>query len=169
MKYLILVILLVGCRHKEVESKNKWNDEWTGYLSDELSKHDFSSVKVPCKNTSKQGCVIKTMIQMAKYESNYNPATKFNESGDLKGVVSRGLFQISKDSANQKVYGCNVKNENDLHDPEINTRCAVKIISYQTKKSGVLIDGSKNGCGAYWSVCRSTSKSYKKIIDSVER
>lgn len=143
---------------------------WNKYLDDAIvaipNNTEGFFIKTPCKRLSLKPCAKQLLSIIAKRESNFKTDTKFEESGHLEGVTSRGLFQISKDSANQSAYGCNITNSQQLHDPNINIKCAVKILAYQAKKTGTLIDGKKGGCGAYWSVCRSkngTSKSYKEI------
>lgn len=142
--------------------------KWAAYL-DEAMKDlpNAGPIVTPCKKLTLKSCTKQLLSIMAKRESNFKPETKYNETGHLQGVVSRGLFQLSFDSANQKAYGCGIKKAQDLHDPKINIECAVKILAYQAKKTGTLIDGAKGGCGAYWSVCRSkndTNKSYKEIM-----
>lgn len=141
--------------------------KWTAYLDEAMNiLPENGPIVTPCKKLTLKPCAKQLLSIMAKRESNFKPETSFNETGHLQGVVSRGLFQLSFDSANQKAYGCGIKKAQDLHDPKINIQCAVKILAYQAKKTGTLIDGEKGGCGAYWSVCRSkngTSKSYKEI------
>lgn len=148
-------------------------NEWNYYLEDSL--HVFGSgegIKTPCKKLPFKKCAAQLLSIVAKRESNFKPETSFNETGHLQGVVSRGLFQISKDSANQSAYGCGISNAKDLYNPHINIKCAVKILAYQANKTGTLIDGEKGGCGSYWSVCRSKngkSESYKVIMKYMEK
>lgn len=141
--------------------------KWTAYLEDAMkSLPEGGPIVTPCKKLTLKPCAMQLLSIMAKRESNFKPETIFNETGHLTGVESRGLFQISIASANQSAYGCGIKNAKDLHDPKTNIQCAVKILAYQAKKTGTLINGQKGGCGAYWSVCRSkdgTSKSFKEI------
>lgn len=137
--------------------------EWDIALLSEITKADWSGVKMPIEKLSVVENVSQLISIMAKYESNFDPKTKYAESGHLAGVTSRGLLQISVDSANQSAYGFNVTAD-DLHNPLINLKVAVKIMHYQAKKHGVLFDGSKtSGAGAYWSVGRVTSGSFSKI------
>lgn len=138
--------------------------DWDSALKAEIVKHDWSGVTLPRPGISTVDCVAQLISIMAKYESSFDPKAKYNETGHLAGVVSRGLLQISLDSANQKAYDCKLTDAQQLHDPIINLQCAVKIMHYQAKKHGVLLNGSKeSGAGAYWSVGRSTSKSFEKI------
>lgn len=196
MKYVILIIMvwiMGGCATTDVKTQKfspngalpainytpsnlilAWANEpdgskWTAYL-DEAMKDlpESGQIITPCKKFTLKPCAKQLLSIIAKRESNFKPETSFNETGHLQGVVSRGLFQISKDSANQSAYGCSVVNAKDLYDPEINIKCAVKILAYQAKKTGSLMDG----CAKYWSVCRSkngTSKSYKEIMNYMEK
>ena len=98
---------------------------------------------------------------MARPESNFKPATKFTESfSDSSGrkVISRGLLQISIESANQSRYGCNIKKAEDLHIPAVNLACSVKILSAWVRSDNVIatykIDSENRGGGRYWSVLR---------------
>ena len=108
---------------------------------------------------------------MAKYESSFKPETQFKESfNDSKGkpVISRGLLQLSIESANQKAYGCNIKKAEEMHNPKTNLECAVKIVVFQANKSGTLMGEPKLGCSSYWSVCRKSSGSNAKIISYLQ-
>ena len=98
---------------------------------------------------------------MARPESNFKPATKFTESfPDSSGrkVISRGLLQISIESANQSRYGCNIKKAEDLHIPAVNLACSVKILSAWVRSDNVIAtyktDRENMGGGRYWSVLR---------------
>lgn len=136
--------------------------DWDKALRAAVASFDWTGIKMPLALPPAE--VVAQLISiMAKYESNFKPETKFAETGHLAGVTSRGLLQISVDSANQSAYGFNVTAD-QLHDPLINLKVAVKIMHYQAKKHGVLFDGSKtSGAGSYWSVGRVTSGSFAKI------
>jgi hypothetical protein len=199
MKYiLILALLFTGCvttdvkpdspkvpevvapveqPSKPIESVSllAWGDQkpsWDVALYSEIAKHDWSSVKVPCKQYSKEHCVGQLISIMAKYESSFKPEVTYKEGfNDSKGkpVISRGLLQLSIESANQKAYGCEIEQASDLHDPAINLRCAVRIVAFQAKKSKTLMGEPKLGCAAYWSVCRKSSGSNAKILKYMEQ
>lgn len=100
---------------------------------------------------------------MAKEESNFRDNEKYTEGfNDVSGnaVVSRGLLQISQESANQKAYGCAIASANDLHDSETNLNCAVKILNYWIPKDHV-IGSDKLGGARYWAALRQgNSKDY---------
>ncbi len=96
---------------------------------------------------------------MAKFESNFNPETKFTEElrdSHKNRVVSRGLLQISIESANQARYACGIVAAKDLHDPAINLSCAARILSTWVELDDVVAaTGRENTGGArYWSVLR---------------
>lgn len=109
---------------------------------------------------------------MVKYESNFNTNTKYTEDfDDAQGnpVVSRGLLQISIESANS--YGCGFRNANELHDPYLNLSCGIRILNRWLGRDGRIggkVDGSWKGGARYWSVLRTTSGSYQKIVDLVK-
>jgi hypothetical protein len=97
---------------------------------------------------------------MAKPESGFKPETKYSEPDivDAKNqnVVSRGLLQVSMESANQKVYSCNIKSAEDLHKVDINLNCSARIMQYWVEKDSLIAAASKPAVGAsrYWSVLR---------------
>lgn len=190
MKKLLAFILLAGCTVQLPQQttlttealKTKalaWGDkypEWDKALTDAVNSSTLSAdVKHPCKSLSAKECLIQTISIMAKYESGFKPQEQYKEAfKDAKGnyVVSRGLLQISIESANQKAYACNIKDAKELHDPKINLECAVKIAVYWINKDAVFFgdrtDSDKNkkiylGLGRYNSVARSSSKSSEKI------
>lgn len=97
---------------------------------------------------------------VARPESNFRPETTFKEDfKDSKGqfVISRGLLQISIESANQKKYSCGIKKAEDLHNPETNLRCGVLILEAWVKTDNVIAtygNGPSRGGGRYWSTLR---------------
>ena len=98
---------------------------------------------------------------MAKPESNFQPLTRYQEKfhdGKGKPVISRGLLQISQESANQPRYSCNIRHADQLHDPATNLKCAVRIMQKWVKTDGHISqpDWSREAKGGarYWSVLR---------------
>lgn len=98
---------------------------------------------------------------MAKPESNFKPQRLYREKfRDARGqaVVSRGLLQISIESANQKRYGCAITDASKLHDPAINLSCGVKIMSKWVATDGIIAKHQKprthKGGSRYWSTLR---------------
>ena len=98
------------------------------------------------------------MSSLARFESNYDPAVTFRESfNDAQGrpVISRGLLQISMESANG--YGCAISQAAQLHDPQTNLSCGVRILNRQVRRHGVIAtrrDGRWLGAASYWSPFR---------------
>jgi len=97
---------------------------------------------------------------MAKHESGFKPETKYVEpdivDANNQNVVSRGLLQISMESANQKAYGCGIQRAHDLHKVDVNLNCAARIMRHWVEKDGLIAAASKPAVGAarYWSVLR---------------
>jgi hypothetical protein len=95
---------------------------------------------------------------LAKWESDYKPGTSFTEPNivDQAGrrVVSRGLLQISMESANS--YACAIVNEQDLHNPNVNLSCAVRIMNRLVARDGQIASTTApwHGAAAYWSPFR---------------
>lgn len=117
----------------------------------------------------------KIFVVLAKYESNWNPQTKYQEKfPDAKGkrVVSRGLFQISKESTEQARYGCKWKNEEELHDAQKNIECAVKVADAlfgADKRIGGKVGGSWKGLARYWSAVRGVgSDNSRKALEAIK-
>lgn len=104
---------------------------------------------------------------LAKFESNHDPKVRFNETTVDPGmltkqgepIISRGLLQISKESANG--YGCKITDELELHDPNTNINCAVRILDRWVGKDKVISgqqDGKWQGAARYFSPFRNPSK-----------
>lgn len=111
---------------------------------------------------------------MAEFESDLDPQTRYTETlrdGQGRPVVSRGLLQISIESANQERYACQIGTANDLHDPAINIRCGAKILSNWVSSDGVIASsrGENRGGARYWSVLRSTNSSLTDISKRTSR
>ncbi|HKX54403.1 MAG TPA: diguanylate cyclase [Nitrosospira sp.] len=98
---------------------------------------------------------------MARPESSFNPGAThkelFKEKSGKQGI-SRGLLQISIESANQPGYRCGIKKAKDLHNPAIHLPCAVKILSTWVAADHVIAtykgDKKNRGGGRYWAVLR---------------
>lgn len=105
---------------------------------------------------------------MARFESGFDPSVSFDERAhcpscdwaltrDGRHVISRGLLQLSQESANA-YRGCPVPiaEEEKLHEPALNLRCGVAIMSRLVSRDGVISrkDGQWKGGSAYWSVLR---------------
>lgn len=122
--------------------------------------------------SEKHAFFVKLMTEMARYESSFKPGTKYTESfPDSKGVpvISRGLFQISIESANG--YGCGFRQAEELHDAQANANCSVRIINRWVERDGRIggtVAGDHRGGARYWSVLRGTSKSRPKILAAMK-
>lgn len=95
---------------------------------------------------------------IAKYESNWNPATVFGEPPPLN-VDSIGLLQLSyEDKAYAKF--CDLSRQsNSLKNPIKNLECGVRIMAYWMKKDGFVTSKLQNvGLGRYWSTMRPLKK-----------
>lgn len=104
------------------------------------------------------------------FESSFRPAAFFMEefkTNSNQRVISRGLMQISRESAN--LYGCGIGKETELEDPETNIRCGIRILSRlvtteRRLRGGTerLMNNSKvvewHGAARYWSVLRANRK-----------
>ncbi|UOF01542.1 hypothetical protein [Bdellovibrio reynosensis] len=112
------------------------------------------------------------LSQMTRYESGFAPEKFYTESfSDSKGkkVISRGLLQLSIESGN--AYGCGFRTSKDVHDPEQNLACGVRILNRWVGKDGRIGGNSGRqwrGGARYWSVLRSSSGSYQKIVKATK-
>lgn len=95
---------------------------------------------------------------LAKFESNFKTDTTYEEGfndGDGKPVISRGLLQLSLESG--RFYDKQLKTAQELHDPKINLRVGVRIMSFYLQRDGVIAGGSKGkwlGMARYWAPFR---------------
>ena len=103
------------------------------------------------------------MSSLMKFESNYDTTVSFQESfNDRFGnpVISRGLLQLSKESANG--YGCGIGDPKELHDPKTNLQCSVRIMNRWLDRDGAIVRKTApnkwRGFARYWSPFRSKSK-----------
>ncbi|MCY0095061.1 hypothetical protein [Hoeflea ulvae] len=99
------------------------------------------------------------MSSLMKYESNYDPSVTYTEPfEDASGnkVVSRGLLQLSIESSNG--YGCGIADAKELHDPQINLSCSIRIMDRWIERDGVIAArttaGKWRGMARYWSPFR---------------
>jgi hypothetical protein len=99
------------------------------------------------------------LSSMAEFESTFDPeAAARGPSKDVfrRRGMNRGLLQISKESANQPGYSCDIKKAKHLHDPVVHLPCAVKILSTWVSADHVIASYKRNkktrGGGRYWAV-----------------
>lgn len=126
---------------------------------------------------AKRAFWVSLISAMARPESNFNPDVSFNEydnckypgckddftTRDGRKVVSRGLLQLSQESANgYQRFGCSIaiEDEEALHDPETNLRCGVVILSRWVSRDGLIAKDTTpyRGGARYWSVLRRPAK-----------
>lgn len=116
---------------------------------------------------------------IAKRESGFKTETNYTEDfkdNAGKNVISRGLLQLSYESAKQSAYKCSLNVPADLNTPLKNLSCGVGIVNHWTKDPATMGLGETDkhyGTGRYWSVCRkykngTIKDSYKFIKSYVE-
>lgn len=96
-----------------------------------------------------------------QYNSTYGYCMKGGHALDGGIVISRGLLQISLQSA--QGYGCQVKTPNDLHNPIKNLECGVIIMKRLITNRGSI--STKNN---YWAVLKSGG-GYNKLPEIKSR
>lgn len=102
---------------------------------------------------------------LARFESSFKPDVTYTENfKDSQGafIISRGLLQISKESANG--YACGITDAKMLHDPRTNLSCGVRILSRWVERDGVIQGGGAGawtGAARYWSPFRDSAKRAK--------
>lgn len=92
-------------------------------------------------------------------------------------AVSRGLFQLSVSSV--QGLGCKdfIKSSDDLHNPDLNIKCAMIIAKNYIVQDKIITGNSDSkwrGLSRYWSVVRPTfdgkeKKSYTSIINALNK
>ena len=187
MKYLIVVALAsvssLGFACDDYASWRIVNKDcsWTNAAEkaaseSSLSKQIPSDVTKFCPNYQNLGMEqrnkfwVGLVSAMARPESNYKPSATYTEDfpdSSGKKVISRGLLQISIESANQKRYSCGIKKSEDLHDASINLSCGIKILEAWVVNDKVIASykkGQSRGGGRYWSVLRKSNNHLPEII-----
>ncbi len=117
--------------------------------------------------TDRRSFWVSLISSLAEYESNYDPDVTFDETTvdpkmltrAGKPIISRGLLQISKESANG--YGCGIKEARQLHDAKTNISCGVRIFDRWVSRDGVIsgrVNGKWRGAARYFSPFRSATK-----------
>lgn len=100
------------------------------------------------------------VVAIAKYESNWNPTTRYMEPAPLN-YESLGLLQLSYED--QKAYPfCKLdRASKNLFNPLVNLKCGVGIMARLIAKDAVIAKGqgsSSRGLARYWSVMRENRK-----------
>lgn len=117
--------------------------------------------------------LVMVLSVMAKYESNFDTNKAFLEPQSLRDsrgnrVTSRGLLQLSIESA--RGYSCVIQNEQELHKPEKNLECGVRILNRWLDRDGYLLSHPTTrwrGGARYWSVLRSTNTWNKNLLSDI--
>lgn len=188
MRYLVVLIalLFVSCETSVPDKKGSfqpiWNElafgeRYTGYVKDALREHgdyllegEIKDLKKFCifDDKSREDYFVFLISVMAKFESNFDTYTAFEESfSDQQGnpVISRGLLQISIESSRN--YKCNFNTEKDLHTAKLNLECGVRILNYWAKRDSYLHHrtwvGNYRGGARYWAVLREGRPAYQKL------
>lgn len=86
----------------------------------------------------------------AKHESTWNPKAS---GGGGKWI---GLMQIDPRTARN--YGCQATSSADLKNGSANLACAIRIMSTQVAKDGMVAGGGNRGIGRDWAPFRSAAK-----------
>lgn len=113
-------------------------------------------------DNQKMNVWLRILSGMSELESSHNPKTKYTEAftdGQGRRVISRGLLQLSIESANG--YRCGFRSAEELHDPYLNLRCGMIILNRWVGRDGAIstkVSGKWRGGARYWSVLRTSSK-----------
>jgi hypothetical protein len=160
---------------------------WTNFTAEALEEHgqalltmEPKDIKAFCPAYSKLGPeAIKSfwvhlISAMAFRESTFRPELTHTEkftSSNGQNVISRGLLQLSHESVLQ--FNCGNKTAKDLHDPQINLTCGVKVLNRWVSHDGVItgqVNGKWIGGARYWAVLRSskTLKAIRTLMGTLE-
>lgn len=161
------------------ETTQFWTEETVRQIQlEKLAETEPADVQEFCSNYSslsendRTGFWLVLVSAMSEKESGHDPSVSFKESfknSQGEYVVSRGLLQLSRESANG--YKCKV-DDVSLHDAVVNLSCGVRILARWVKKdlrihsesiSGKIIH---RGGARYWSVLRPSSSSLSFIKDA---
>lgn len=211
MKHILICLLVLtaaACASVPKQTPTGWperlawgNSAWDRALYEAIEEHQLTSVQVADADDFSldhrdSNAWAKIFVQMAKFESNWNPRTEFfeckngsnpygsNAFFDAKRgwcmfgqkhitdgfIVSSGLFQISFASANAR--GCNFQTQSELLDGEANIKCAVRIFAYWVKRDGRIAGigpGRWRGGARYWAVLRGTTDHTQKALAAIKR
>lgn len=120
-----------------------------------------ASPKAAWARTDKIAFWVMQISALARFESGFKPEVTYKEAfNDARGqpVISRGLLQISQESANG--YGCGITNAQMLHDPETNLRCGVRILNKWVVADKAMASSASpwKGAARYWSPFRKADR-----------
>lgn len=137
--------------------------KWTSSSMDLVARHDKAlASRIPADIQSwcpgykkanldeRRAFWVGLLSATAKHESTWNPKA----SGGGGRYV--GLMQISPTTA--KAHGCEAKTTEQLKDGAKNLACAIKIMSKQVGRDGMVAGGGNKGIGRDWGPFRVASK-----------
>jgi hypothetical protein len=161
--------------------------QWSAYIfnlingeaKDLLAAQDFAQFcprYATLTRNQKINAAGQLIAAMAKFESGFNPLSRYHEStmgtDPVTGlaVYSEGLLQLSYQDTqwasfcafdwSVDKYLSATDPKKTILDPYKNLYCGVRILANQVKNKGVIILGT----GAYWSVIKSNSQ-YQKLSE----
>lgn len=191
MKFPLALVLIAGCMAAHAADYGAWRQKNIDGSWSKLTEEAVKATSLPnaiptdidkfCPGYKSKGAADRAIFWtglisiIARPESNFKPETTYTESfTDAQGkkVISRGLLQISIESANQKRYSCAIAKAADLHDPKINLTCGVKILDALVKADNVIATyaGQKAiGGGRYWSTLREASDPKKNHLPELTK
>lgn len=118
---------------------------------------------------------VRLLAAMAKHESDFQADLTYNETGNLEGVVSTGLLQVSEESS--RAYAkfartAKIRAEigaattESLKDPFLNIRVAAVILQRWVQHDGLVASQAApwSGGARYWSVLRKGAPKVKKTL-----
>lgn len=183
--FITTLNLPVSPTDKKTAPLTRWASQpegkaWTKHAEQAVDKYGQSLLSVQpadgelfCKSyanlsqDNRRNFWVHMVSALAKYESSYNPKVTFDETtvdpnmitSQGKPIISRGLLQISKESANG--YGCRISDPEELHEPEKNISCAVRILNRWVGRDKLISgreDGKWKGAARYFSPFRNETK-----------
>lgn len=179
MKLIIVLMMICGTVVHASEDYAAWakqnvDGEWTvaaekAVAASSLGAEEPSDIAKFCpayvnKNRQERDVFWVGLVSIvARLESGFKPETSFTESfvdGRGNKVISRGLLQISVESANQQKYGCRIEKAEDLHDPATNLACGVRILEAWVNTDHIVAtyrSSPPRGGGRYWSTLRESN------------
>lgn len=154
---------------------------WTDFALEEVSANKLAGINpADAPDFRIDGTAeswVHLLAAMAKHESNFKPGLTYNESGNLEGVVSAGLLQLSEVSSrgyakfgrNQKIRAeIAAATTESLKDPLFNIRVALVILQRWVEADGVVATLTEPWLGGsrYWSVLRKGAKKVKATLEA---
>lgn len=176
MRYSIAALLVTLCGATHAADYGAWakkdkTGQWTAVTEEAVKASDLpasepTDVTQFCPTYANLDAGARAVFWtglisiIARPESNFKPETSYEETfkdSQQKHVISRGLLQISIESANQSRYACNIESAESLHEPAVNLPCGVRILSAWVKADNVIASWGKKpiaGGARYWSTLR---------------